>query len=179
MSDDSLSALSSLDGRYIASTQSLRSYFSEFALIKFRATIEIRYLLHLSKWKIIRTFKESEKKLLEKIIKDFSLDDARKIKIFETETKHDVKALEYFLKEKLEKTSTVDILPFVHFGLTSYDTNDLAHGLMLTAAHTEVILPQIQSLLVKIKTIIAANTDSTMLGKTHGQAAVPTTYAKE
>ncbi|MCX6793629.1 MAG: adenylosuccinate lyase [Candidatus Gottesmanbacteria bacterium] len=176
---DSLLNLSPVDGRYASVTQVLRPYFSEFALMKYRVTVEIRYLAQLSKWNIVRALKSQEKAVLEKIIADFSLEDAKRVKIFEAETKHDVKALEYFLKEKLEKTTLADLLPFVHFGLTSYDTNDLAYGLMLTAAHNAIILPELRTFLKNMKTMITANIDSVMLGKTHGQAAVPTVFGKE
>ncbi len=179
MVDESLVALSPLDGRYVTSTQSLRPYFSEFALMKYRIMVELRYLAHLSKWKIVRSLKPQEKVAFEKIIKDFSLTDAKRIKTFESETKHDVKALEYFLKEKLEKTSAIDLLPFVHFGLTSEDVNTLSYALMLAGSHTEVIMHELSEVLDAIYIFASLHVKSAMVARTHGQPAVPTTFGKE
>ena len=179
MNDDSLFSLSPLDGRYVAQTKLLRNYFSEFALMKYRLQIECDYLLFLSKWNIIRVIKQKEKKLLNTIVKNFSLDDAKRIKIFESETKHDVKAIEYFLKDKLAETSLENLLPFIHFCLTSDDVNAIAYGLMLKHGHEEVLLHEFKNVLTAIRAAARPYTGSVILAKTHGQPAVPTTFGKE
>ena len=177
--EQELISLSSLDGRYAWQTAALREYFSEFAYIQYRVRVEIRYLLFLSKWKIIRALTKREKTLFEQIADSFNVADAAVVKKFESETKHDVKAIEYFLKEKLAGTSCKDILPFVHFGLTSEDVNNLAYGAMLTGAHNEIILPEVKKIPDDIQTISRINKSSFMLARTHGQPAVPTTFGKE
>lgn len=177
--EQELISLSSLDGRYVSQTVALREYFSEFAYIQYRVRVEIRYLLFLSKWKIIRALTKREKTLFEQIADSFNVADAAVVKKFESETKHDVKAIEYFLKEKLAGTSCKDILPFVHFGLTSEDVNNLAYGAMLTGAHNEIILPEVKKIPDDIQTISRINKSSFMLARTHGQPAVPTTFGKE
>jgi adenylosuccinate lyase len=175
---DELSALSPLDGRYFIQTQSLRKYFSEFALIKYRTNVELQYLSFLSRKKIIRTIKPKEKILIKNIVDKFSIEDAVQVKVFEQETKHDVKSLEYFLKEKLESTTLRDILPFVHFGLTSEDVNAIAYALMIRDAHKAVVTVILSDLLSVIRILTRTNAGSFMLAKTHGQAAVPTTFGK-
>lgn len=113
------------------------------------------------------------------IVEKFSLTDAKKVKSFERVTKHDVKAIEYFLKEKLGKSSLKDILPFIHFGLTSEDVNNLAYGCMLTESKNAVIVPRLESLLKELKILANNNGKSYMVARTHGQPAVPTTFGKE
>ncbi|MCX6792277.1 MAG: adenylosuccinate lyase [Candidatus Gottesmanbacteria bacterium] len=177
--DDSLLNLSPVDGRYASVTHVLRPYFSEFALMKYRLQAECLYLEWLSRWKVIRLVKQKEKIIIKNIVRSFSFDDANRIKVFEDETKHDVKALEYFLKEKLEETTLTDLLPFVHFGLTSEDVNTLSYALMLKESHAEVILPALSSVLDLLHTFASANVKSVMVARTHGQPAVPTTFGKE
>jgi adenylosuccinate lyase len=179
MNDDALLNLSPLDGRYAAVTQVLRPYFSEFALMKYRVQTELHYLLFLSRWKIIRGLKLKEKNIIRNIVQNFSIDDAKRIKTFEEETKHDVKAMEYFLKEKLESTTLKDLLPFVHFGLTSDDVNAIAYGLMLKDAHETVMVDALETVLSALRAVALSHTGSPMLAKTHGQPAVPTTFGKE
>ncbi len=179
MHDDSLFSLSPLDGRYVSETQILRNYFSEFAYMKYRAVVELRYLSFLSTQKIIRGLSSKEKMVLESIGENFSLDDAKRIKQFEAETKHDVKAIEYFLKEKLAHSTLVDILPFIHFGLTSEDVNNLAYSEMLMAANNAVIIPQFQSSLTRLSRFASTHASDLLLARTHGQPAVPTTFGKE
>lgn len=176
---DSLFALSPLDGRYVSSVLPLRAYFSEFALMKYRSLVEIEFLLQLSKSHIIRTFSSKEKNLLHHMIDEFSVDDAKRIKQFESETHHDVKAVEYFLKERLENTSLADILPFVHFGLTGDDTNNLAYALMVRDAHEHVVYKKLHEMLSALRTLALMHEGDVMLAKTHGQPAVPTTFGKE
>ncbi len=176
---DELMSLSPLDGRYLLQTESLRVYFSEFAYIQYRVFIEVRYLMQLSEHRMIRPLTKSEKNLLLLLAGKFSLPDARRVKIFEKETKHDIKAIEYFLKEKLESTSCRDLLPFVHFGLTSDDVNNLAYGRMLADAHKEAVLPQYRSFLRLLFRMTLRHRADGMAARTHGQPAVPTTFGKE
>lgn len=169
---DSLMALSPLDGRYAEDTAPLRDYFSEYAFLKYRIIVELRYLEWLSKIRIVRRLTREESAIGER----FSLSDALRVKEIELETRHDVKAVEYFLKEKIGKT---DILPFLHFGLTSEDVNNLAYGMMLTGAHKKILLPQLSVLLHILETLTATHKRDVMLARTHGQPAVPTTFGKE
>lgn len=177
--EQELIAISPLDGRYALQVADLRPYFSEFAFIKYRIFIELRYLTYLSKWKILRTITKRERKKFESLSDVFSIADAKRVKTFEAEMNHDVKAIEYFLKEKLSGSTCKDLLPFVHFGLTSEDVNNLAYGCMLSGAHKEIIVPTIEKLLEEIKNIAGANKTSFMLARTHGQPAMPTTFGKE
>jgi adenylosuccinate lyase len=177
--EQELIALSPLDGRYASQTADLRLYFSEFAFIKYRVRVEVKYLLFLAKWKVVRTLTKEEIHKLLSLTDTFSVADAKEVKKIEHETKHDVKSIEYFLKEKLAGSTCEDLLPFVHFGLTSEDVNNLAYGCMLLGAHKKIMLPAIKKILEEIKTIAAANKMSYTLARTHGQPAVPTTFGKE
>ena len=175
---DELLAITPIDGRYHDKVKELENYFSEFGLIKFRVFIEISYLCELS-GKIIRSFNDEEKLLLDRILANFSIDDAKKIKEIEKVTNHDVKAVEYFLKEKLKETSLKDVLEMIHFGLTSYDVNDSALYLMLKNGIEQVYLPNLKQLIEKILEFSEKNKNLSILGRTHGQPASPTTFGKE
>lgn len=174
-----LIALSPLDGRYFPQTEPLRIFFSEFAYIKYRVLVEMRYLMFLSTWKIIRPLRKKELQMIQSISGSFSLDDAKRIKEIEAETKHDVKAIEYFLKEKLKNTTCKDILTYVHFGLTSDDANNISYSLMYKGAHTQIVLPQFHSLHTVMNHIAQTYASDVMVARTHGQPAVPTTFGKE
>jgi len=174
-----LMALSPLDGRYISQTSELALYFSEFAFIKYRIRVEIRYLLTLSEWRLIRSFSKKEKDLFDYIEKTFSIQDAVRVKKLEQETRHDVKAIEYFIKEKLTDTSCSDMLQYVHFGLTSEDINNIAYSLMLTDAHKNSILPQLRMSINHLSAMRRQYKNALMVAMTHGQVAVPTTLGKE
>lgn len=176
---DELLTLSPLDGRYAFSTQELRPYFSEFALMKYRISVELEYLLFLSRQRIIRTVKPKEKIFMRHIVSTFSVADAGRIKTVEGETRHDIKALEYFLKEKLANSTLRDILPFVHIGLTSEDVNSIAYSLMLKDSQKFVIGRVLHDLLLQIRALALGTAGSLMLAKTHGKPAVPTTFGKE
>lgn len=176
---DQLTAISPIDGRYYDQTNSLSNYFSEFALIKTRAEIELKYLLLLSRLRICRKFSKSEIAKIEKIYTNFSLNDAKKVKKFEEKTRHDVKALEYFLRKEFVNSSLSNSLNWLHFGLTSYDINDNAYRLMINRALKNVLIPEIEIIVKLLKKISRANISLPMLGRTHGQAAVPTTLGKE
>lgn len=167
-----LLSLSPLDGRYHAQTGPFRAYFSEFAYIKYRVIVEIRFLQQLSTWGVL----PAKLTHLQSIADGFSLQDAGKVKDIEKITKHDVKAIEYFLKKKIKQK---DILPFIHFGLTSEDVNNISYSLMISDAKKMIIDPVLEDLLSKMRAIARIHRKSLMLARTHGQPAVPTTFGKE
>ncbi len=174
-----LNAISPIDGRYQDQTEELSNYSSEFGLIKYRIEIEVKYLLAISKIGVIREINNSEEKNLEQTLSDFDLDEAQKIKEIEEETRHDVKAVEYYLKNKLSNTSLSDVSEFFHFGLTSEDINNLSTRLMLKGALSKVFLQTIESLNNEILSQSKKYKDLPMLARTHGQGAIPTTLGKE
>jgi adenylosuccinate lyase len=175
-----LTAISLLDGRNWNKVDVVSDYFSEYALIKYRLKIEILYLIFLSEnTKLLRKFSKKEKELLQKIWQGFTLEDAVKIKSIEAKINHDVKAVEYYLKDKLSKSSLADFAEFIHFGLTSYDVNIPSYGLMLLDYRREVLIPTINKLLKLLKETIEKTKSMPMLARTHGQPALPTTMGKE
>src|SRR5690606_20110312 len=143
-----LTAISPIDGRYQKRTTSLASYFSEFGLIKYRVQVEIEYLIALSHSKIeeLPEFSEEESIALRKIYQEFSLENAERIKEIEKTTNHDVKAVEYFLKEEIEKNGLKLNKEFVHFGLTSQDINNTAIPLSLKEADIQLLIQQLDTL---------------------------------
>ena len=179
----SLTALSPLDGRYESKTASLRPFFSEFGLIFNRVKVEVEWLIHLSATRGIDevpAFSAQETAFLRNIIDQFSLEDAQRVKDIEAVTNHDVKAVEYFLKEKVAgHTQLSNISEFIHFACTSEDINNLAHGLMLKGAHEAVLIPLMQTLRNKVLAIAEQYAHQPMLSRTHGQPASPTTVGKE
>lgn len=189
-SDFSLTTISPIDGRYRNSVEELSQYSSEFSLIRYKTLIEIRYLIALSKIGVIRKLKPNEEKLLEDIFENFSLEDATENKNIAQEywktkgptkqsTKHDTKAVEYFLISRLSKTSLSDVLEFIHFGLTSEDINNISYRLMLKYANSEVMLRTLDALSNTILDFAKKYKSLPMLARTHGQAAMPTTLGKE
>lgn len=176
---DALLNISPIDGRYKKDIASLEDYFSEFAYLKYRILVEINYLLAFSELKIIRKINNKEKKILQDTIQYFSLKDAKRLKQIEKKTKHDVKAIEYFIKEKLQKTSLKDISEFIHFGITSEDINNIAIRLMLKDANENVLFPEIEKLSFVFFEKYKNYKKMPMLARTHGQAAVATTLGKE
>lgn len=175
-----LTAISLLDGRNWDKVRGVSEYFSEFALIKYRVFIEIRYLLYLSeKSKLLRNFNSKEIKFLNDIADNFSLKDASQIKHIENKINHDVKAVEYFLRLKLEKSSLKDVTEFIHFGLTSYDINIPSYALMMNGFRDKVLLPTVYKIKDLLKYLITDTRGMHMLGRTHGQPALPTTMGKE
>jgi len=174
--------LSPLDGRYANKLHPLREYFSEFALQKYRCIVELRYLEALgneTKIREVKKFSASEKKIVEKIIANFSEKDGERIKKIEKTTNHDVKAVEYFLQEKLKKTSLKNRIPFLHFALTSEDVNNLAYALMVKDAVKQEILPEMKRVHAEILKRAKAWKKIPLLSRTHGQSATPTTLGKE
>ena len=178
-----LTALSPLDGRYGAKIAGLRRYFSEYGLIRFRVAIELRWLRHLAAEPGIPELpplSPAAAAALDRIQTEFGLEDAQRIKTIEATTNHDVKAVEYFIKERLATLGGFeDSAEFVHFACTSEDINNLAHGLMLKGALAELMLPAMESLTATIAGLAKTLADVPMLARTHGQTASPTTMGKE
>lgn len=178
----SITAISPLDGRYANKVEELQQYFSEEGLIRFRVVIEVRFLIALSrepKIKEVREFTKKELDFLQELSRNFSLKDAEAVKKIEATTNHDVKAVEYFIKEKLAKTSLKDVAEFVHFACTSEDINNLAYGLMLKGGIQEVILPFWRQLYADLDHLAKDFAVIPLLARTHGQPASPTTLGKE
>ncbi len=176
-----LTAISPIDGRYRKTTEALDIYFSEFGLIKYRVQIEIEYFIALSEFGLPQLTKLDEKKkeALKIIYKNFSVSDALKIKDTEKITNHDVKAVEYFVKEKLIALDLEKYLEFVHFGLTSQDINNTSIPLSLKDATNEKITPIIKDVVSKLTALSKDWKDVSLLARTHGQPASPTKLGKE
>jgi adenylosuccinate lyase len=178
----SLKAISPLDGRYAEQTAALAEYFSEWALIKFRVLIEAEWLIALSEHPAIaevRRFTSDETTRLRGLVAGFDDTAAQRVKDIERTTRHDVKAVEYFVKERLDGTSLADVREWVHFACTSEDINNLAHALMLKGGMENVWLPQARRLAESVAILAEAHATAPMLSRTHGQAATPTTVGKE
>ncbi len=180
---NTLTALSPLDGRYAGKVDALRGYFSEFGLIRFRVLVEIEWLKALSAQKDIpeiAPFSAATVAQLDALNANFSEADAEAIKAIEKRTNHDVKAIEYWLRDKLSgNPETAKVLEFIHFACTSEDINNLSHALMLKDAREAVMLPALQGLIAKMKDIALQLADLPMLCRTHGQTATPSTLGKE
>ncbi|MBT5032251.1 MAG: adenylosuccinate lyase, partial [Proteobacteria bacterium] len=176
-------ALSPLDGRYAAKTTELKPIFSEYGLIRYRCMIEIEWLIALSlNEQIVEVAPFSSKTItaLRSIIENFSADDALAVKDIEAGTNHDVKAVEYFLKQAASGLNEVNAASeFIHFACTSEDINNLSYALMLAEARSQVMLPLLERVTKAIDAIADAHIDTPMLARTHGQAASPTTLGKE
>ena len=178
MVSDRLNAISPLDGRYGSSVKDLAAYFSESALMQYRVTVEVEYLIALGNEKGIKglkSFTKTEQKKLRNIYKTFGPAAANKTKEIESTTNHDVKAIEYFLQSKLKKA----LHPWIHFALTSEDVNNLAYSLMWRDGLKEAYLPVLQNVNKELKKLAHRYKNSSMLALTHGQSATPTTFGKE
>lgn len=178
-----LTALNPLDGRYRRSGDKLSPYFSEFGLIHARVKVEIEWLKALAAEPDIAevpAFSSATLAELDAVVSGFAMPDAERVKEIERTTNHDVKAVEYFLKEKLAGNSEVDkVKEFIHFACTSEDINNLSHGLMLTGARAEVLLPALQQVRDRLRAMAHQYAELPMLSRTHGQPATPTTVGKE
>ncbi len=178
-----LTAVSPIDGRYGRQTEALRPIFSEYGLITQRVTVEVRWLQALARHPRIAevpAFSEAANALLDGIVSDFSEADAQRIKEIERTTNHDVKAVEYFLKEKIAGNAELEaVSEFIHFACTSEDINNLSHALMLRAGREQVLLPQLDRVIEAIRDLAHEHADKPMLSRTHGQPASPTTLGKE
>jgi len=178
-----LTALSPLDGRYQKKIAPLRSLFSEFGLIRFRVEVEVRWLLALADWPMLKEvppFSKEARATLEAIVAGFSETDAQRVKDIEATTNHDVKAVEYFLKEKIRANPEITkVSEFIHFACTSEDINNLSHALMLRHGRDDILLPKMDGLIAAIDALAIQHADAPMLARTHGQPASPTTLGKE
>jgi len=178
-----LSAISPVDGRYGSKVKALRPIFSEFGLIKYRVTVEVRWLQKLAATAEIEevpAFSSDATAALNAIVDNFSEEDALRIKTIEATTNHDVKAVEYFLKEQVANNAELNaVTEFIHFACTSEDINNLSHGLMLKECREEVLLPVIDEILAEIKTLAIEYKSAPMMCRTHGQPASPSTMGKE
>lgn len=176
---DPLHLLSSLDGRYADMTAPLSGHFSEFAFLRDRVRVELDFLAALSKISLIRSLTSSESAQLESINTKFSTADAEAIQTHERETRHDVKAIEYFLQDKFQDTTLKDLLPWIHFGLTSEDVNNIAQAIALRHSRDGIFLPALDELINSLCEFARQTRALPMLARTHGQFAVPTTLGKE
>ena len=180
---NALTALSPIDGRYQDKASALRPIFSEFGLLKFRVTVEVRWLQKLASHAQINEVSALSKEAndyLNHIVENFSLEDAERIKTIERTTNHDVKAVEYFLKEKSEALPELaQISEFIHFACTSEDINNTSHALMLKTAREEVLLPEWKKMIDAVVELANRYKDIPLLSRTHGQPASPTTIGKE
>ncbi len=177
-----ITALSPLDGRYQKKIEELVPFFSEYALIKHRLIVELSFFMTLSAERGIPELpplSNKELAIIEKIMADFDEKEAKRVKAIEKTTNHDVKAVEYYIKEKFGKTSLKKYTEFVHFACTSEDINNLAYGMMLKGAGKLVMLPQIKELIDTLKSLTKRWKKVPMLSLTHGQPATPTTVGKE
>ena len=178
-----LTAISPVDGRYGQKTDALRPIFSEYGLIRHRVIVEVRWLQALAAHEGIAevpALSSHADRLLNEVIVNFSEQDAQRVKNIESTTNHDVKAVEYFLKEKTEGNSELEaISEFIHFGCTSEDINNLAHALMLREARNQALLPLLDDVIRAISELAKRYADKPMLSRTHGQTASPTTVGKE
>ncbi|MGP1550776.1 MAG: adenylosuccinate lyase [Prevotella fusca] len=182
MSLDTLTAVSPIDGRYRSKTECLADYFSEYALIRYRIRVEIEYFITLCELPLpqLEGFDSSLFERLRNIYRDFDEASAMRVKEIENTTNHDVKAVEYFIKEEFDKIGGLDdYKEFIHFGLTSQDINNTSVPLSVKEALEEVFYPQVGELIAQLKEYAEAWKDVPMLAKTHGQPASPTRLGKE
>ena len=183
MNLSSLTAISPLDGRYGDKTAELRPIFSEFGLMRFRVLVEIRWLQALANHNDIEdvpALSDEANTLLNNISDKFSETDALRIKEIESTTNHDVKAVEYFIKEKITGNEELEkVSEFIHFACTSEDINNLSHALMLKESHDSVMRPALMDIISAITVLTVKYADQAMLARTHGQTASPTTLGKE
>ncbi len=180
---DALTAVSPLDGRYARHTADLRHSVSEFGLIRLRTLVEVRWLQQLAAAAEIAELAPldaAEQQCMEALVSDFKPEHAARVKAIEQTTNHDVKAVEYFLREQcVAQGSLTRAIPFLHFACTSEDINNLAYALMLREAREEVVLPRLKNLCATLRSMAREHADAAMLARTHGQSATPTTMGKE
>ncbi len=178
-----LTALAPIDGRYAEKVNDLRTIFSEFGLIRYRTIVELRWLQAMADNPSINEvppFSKDTLDFLNSIIENFSEADAERVKTIEKTTQHDVKAVEYFIKEKIKHHKILEPLSeFIHFACTSEDINNIAYALMLKEAKDDILLPVFNQLISKLRTVTEKTADLPMLARTHGQPASPTTLGKE
>ena len=179
---DQLNSISTLDGRYNKEASILSNYFSESALMRYRIMVEVEYLISLSKEKKLvdlPLISKSVQNSLRKIYQKFDTISARRIKKIESQTNHDVKAVEIFISEKLKKMNKTNLVPWVHFGLTSEDVNNISYSMMWKDGTKNVYLDKLNTIIKAIKALASKYSKEAMLSLTHGQPATPTTFGKE
>jgi len=174
-----LTAISPLDGRYRNKINELSPYASEYSLIKTRLEVEIKYLIAISDFQISRKLSKKEVDFLFSLVEKFSLQEAEKVKETEKTTRHDLKAVEFYLREKIKNSSLKDILELIHFGLTSEDINNISYRLLLKRGSEEIVIKEIKKILDALLEKAESFKNLVILGRTHGQPAVPTTLGKE
>lgn len=178
---NNLTAVSPVDGRYGSKTQSLREYFSEAALIKYRILVEVEYFIALCEIPLpqLKSFDKKHYTALRNLYLNFKMEDAQRAKDIESVTNHDVKAIEYLIKEEFDKLGLQEFKEFIHFGLTSQDINNTAFPKMVKDAYDKVIKPEIEEVIAKLNDLAIEWRDIPMLARTHGQPASPTMLGKE
>ena len=179
---DQLNSISTLDGRYNKEASILSNYFSESALMRYRIMVEVEYLISLSKEKKLVDLPLISKNVqnsLRKIYQKFDTISARRIKKIESQTNHDVKAVEIFISEKLKKMNKTNLVPWLHFGLTSEDVNNISYSMMWKDGTKNVYLDKLNTIIKAIKDLASKHSKEAMLSLTHGQPATPTTFGKE
>ena len=179
---DSLNSISTIDGRYSKEASILSNYFSESALMRYRVMVEVEYLISLSKEKKLDglpLINKTAQASLRKIYQKFDSISARRIKKIESQTNHDVKAVELYIVEKLKKMNKTSLIPWVHFGLTSEDVNNISYSIMWKDGIKNVYIEKLKLLLKEIKVLTVKHSKDVMLSLTHGQPATPTTFGKE
>lgn len=181
-----LTAISPIDGRYSKACHSLRAYFSEYALMRYRVQVELQWFSRLFQENIVHSDAatiarvQSQQQWLNKVFDEFSVEDGNRVKEIERVTNHDVKAIEYFLKEKFDTNEQLkDLKEYLHFSCTSEDINNLAYALMLHNSMQEVMLPQLRQLQQTLSLLANELADVPMMCRTHGQSATPSTMGKE
>ena len=181
MSPNSLTAISPIDGRYSSKTEKLKNYFSESALIKYRVLIEVEYFISLCELPLpqLKNFPTVEFNKLRNIYKNFSINSAIRVKEIEKITNHDVKAVEYFIKEEFDKLGLSSFKEFIHFGLTSQDINNTAVPLSIKEFFNIVFTPELNNIIQNLRKLSEKWKEVPMLARTHGQAASPTKLGKE
>ena len=181
MSPNSLNAISPIDGRYSSKTEKLKNYFSESALIKYRVLIEVEYFISLCELPLpqLKNFPTVEFNKLRNIYKNFSINSAIRVKEIEKITNHDVKAVEYFIKEEFDKLGLSSFKEFIHFGLTSQDINNTAVPLSIKEFFNIVFTPELNNIIQNLRKLSEKWKEVPMLARTHGQAASPTKLGKE
>lgn len=185
MTNNQVLAISPLDGRYASRTQELKNLVSEYGLIKYRVHVEIEWLIKLAHephFKEITPFNEKAVKFLRSLVENFSKENANDVKAIERTTNHDVKAVEYWIKQQINEYDDEALKAsseFVHFTCTSEDINNLSYGLMFKELVEELMIPEIEGILFSMESLVSAYHHTPMLSRTHGQAATPTTLGKE
>ncbi|MEO2168825.1 MAG: lyase family protein, partial [bacterium] len=183
MDSSSLTAISPVDGRYADKVERLRPLASEYGLIRLRVEVEVRWLEALAAEPDIvevPKFSDDAGVTLKLLLRDFGVAQASRVKEIEATTNHDVKAVEYFLKEEIQGNPELEaISEFIHFACTSEDINNLSYGLMLLRARDEVLLPEMDQIIQDLRSLAVEHAERPMLARTHGQPASPTTVGKE